>query len=140
MLSRSALDERPRHGVGFDADVLEARTSLQELVEKLDGLTPQQCIDKSQQLLSFARRDTSRPDRRPTVAVMYFDNGALTNSLDYAPLSKGLADMLVVSLTTNCGIRVVEREQLQRLLTEQNLSADRMDCSELALSYYGPEV
>src|SRR4051812_3264119 len=57
-------------------------------------------------------RDTSRPDRRPTVAVMYFDNGALTNSLDYAPLSKGLADMLVVSLTTNCGIRVVEREQL----------------------------
>jgi len=74
-------------------------------------------------------RDPARPDRRPTVAVMYFDNGALTNSVDYAPLSKGIADMLVVSLTTNCAIRVVEREQLQRLLTEQNLSPDRMDAA-----------
>src|SRR4051812_32700207 len=33
--------------------------------------------------------DASRPDRRPTVAIMYFDNGALTNRTDYAPLSKG---------------------------------------------------
>jgi len=74
-------------------------------------------------------RDASRPDRRPTVAVMYFDNGALTNRVDFEPLSKGIADMLVVSLRSNCGIRVVEREQLQRLLTEQNIPADRVDAA-----------
>jgi len=71
----------------------------------------------------------SRPDRRPTVAVMYFDNGAISNRLDYAPLSKGIADMLVVSLRSNCGIRVVEREQLQRILDEQNIPADRVDAA-----------
>jgi hypothetical protein len=37
--------------------------------------------------------------------------------------------MLVVSLRSNCGIRVVEREQLQRLLTEQNIPADRVDAA-----------
>jgi TolB-like protein len=70
-----------------------------------------------------------QPDRRPTVAIMYFDNGALTNRMDYAPLSKGIADMMVVSLRANCGIRVVEREQLQRLLAEQNLAPDRIDAA-----------
>jgi TolB-like protein len=74
-------------------------------------------------------RDPSRPDRRPTVAVMYFDNGALSNRTDYAPLSKGMADMMVVSLRANCGIRVVEREQLQRILAEQNIPADRVDAA-----------
>jgi TolB-like protein len=72
-------------------------------------------------------RDAARPDRRPTVAVMYFDNGALSNRADFAPLSKGIADMLVVALRSNCSIRVVEREQLQRLLTEIGLSADHID-------------
>jgi hypothetical protein len=60
---------------------------------------------------------------------MYFDNGALTNHTDFAPLSKGIADMMVVSLRANCRIRVVEREQLQRLLTEQNIPADRVDAA-----------
>ena len=60
---------------------------------------------------------------------MYFDNGALSNRTDFAPLSKGIADMLVVSLRSNCSIRVVEREQLQRLLTEQNIPADRVDAA-----------
>ena len=58
---------------------------------------------------------------------MYFDNGALSNRTDFAPLSKGIADMMSVSLRANCNIRVVEREQLQRLLTEQNIPADRID-------------
>lgn len=72
-------------------------------------------------------RDASRPDRRPTVAVMYFDVASTNNRADYAPFSKGIADMLVVSLRTNCAIRVVEREQLQRLLKEQNIPEDRVD-------------
>lgn len=71
----------------------------------------------------------TQPDRRPTVAVMYFDNGALSNRTDFAPLSKGIADMLAVALRSNCRVRVVEREQLQRLLTEQNIPADRIDAA-----------
>jgi CheY-like chemotaxis protein len=45
-----------RHDSAFDREVLETRTSLQELVEKLDTLTPEQCIEKSEFLASFARR------------------------------------------------------------------------------------
>ncbi|MEP6692694.1 MAG: CsgG/HfaB family protein [Gemmatimonadaceae bacterium] len=63
-------------------------------------------------------------DSRPTVAVMYFSNSALVRHDEYEPLSKGMAEMLITELTTNPGIRVVEREQLQKLLDEQNLAKD----------------
>lgn len=63
---------------------------------------------------------------KPTVAVLYFTNsvlGAKANE-DYAPLSKGMADMLIQELSVNTGIRVTERDQLQRVLEEQKLSTD----------------
>jgi curli biogenesis system outer membrane secretion channel CsgG len=57
-------------------------------------------------------------DSRPTVAVMYFSNGALFRHADYEPLSRGIADMLITGLAANERIRVVERSQIQRLLDE----------------------
>ena len=67
-------------------------------------------------------------DSRPTVAVLYFDNGALVGHADYAPLSKGMSEMMITELARNPGIRVVERDRLQHLLDEQNLSnGDRVD-------------
>jgi TolB-like protein len=62
-------------------------------------------------------------DTRPTVAVMYFTNAALVRNAEYAPLSKGIAEMLITELAGNRAIRVVERDQLQKLLEEQNLGA-----------------
>lgn len=63
-------------------------------------------------------------DRRPTVAVMYFGNGALgTAHQELAPLSRGIADLLITELSGNPNLRVIERDQLQRLLDEQSLSA-----------------
>ena len=51
-----------------------------------------------------------------TIAVSYFDN---TSGLDqYAPLSKGLADMLITDLSNIESIQIVEREKLQNLLEE----------------------
>ena len=67
-------------------------------------------------------------DTRPTVAVFYFDNAALVDNARYEPLRKGLAMMLGYELARNPGIRVVERDKLQALLTEQNLqNSDRVD-------------
>ncbi len=67
-------------------------------------------------------------DTRPTVAVLYFTNGALVNNESYAPLSKGMAEMLITELAQNSGIRVVERDRLQSLIEEQNLqNSDRVD-------------
>jgi curli biogenesis system outer membrane secretion channel CsgG len=67
-------------------------------------------------------------DRRPTVAVMYFGNGAVGAAhQELAPLGRGIADLLITELSGNPNIRVVERDQLQRLLEEQNLSgSDRV--------------
>ncbi len=61
-------------------------------------------------------------DSRPTLAVLYFTNSALVGGADYQPLSKGMAEMLITELSQNPGVRVVERDRLQALLEEQNLS------------------
>ena len=62
-------------------------------------------------------------DRRPTVAVMpSFDNGAIVNRADYEALGKGIADVLITELSANPSIRVIERDRVQQLLDEQNLS------------------
>jgi TolB-like protein len=58
------------------------------------------------------------PDTRPAVAVMYFTNGAMEHRADYEPFTRGIANMLMTGLGTNTGIRLVERDQLQKVLDE----------------------
>ena len=73
------------------------------------------------------------PDARPTVAVLYFTNGAISKNAEYAPLSKGMAEMLITELAANTNIRVVERDRLQSLLDEQNLgSSGRVEAGTAA--------
>jgi TolB-like protein len=68
------------------------------------------------------------PDNRATLAVMYFTNSALVRHDEYAPLSKGIAEMLITELAASPAIQVVERDRLQHLLDEQNLSqTDKVD-------------
>lgn len=63
-------------------------------------------------------------DARPTVAVMYFTDGAIGKAHDdFAPLSGGISDMMITDLSVNTKIRVVERDNLKKLMDEQNLSA-----------------
>jgi TolB-like protein len=60
---------------------------------------------------------------KPVVAVLYFDNNSFgPNRADYENLGKGIADMLINDMASNPNFRVVEREQIQSLLTEQNLT------------------
>jgi len=62
-------------------------------------------------------------DTRPTVAVMFFTDGAIGKEHEtLAPLSGGIADMLITDLSVNEKIRVVERDNLKKLMDEQNLS------------------
>lgn len=64
-------------------------------------------------------------DTRPTVAVLPFVNSAIGQANEeLKPLSKGIADLLITDLAQNPGIRVVERENIQKLLDEQNLARD----------------
>ena len=62
---------------------------------------------------------------KPTVAIMYFNDGAIGKAHDeLAPLSKGIADMLISEMSDNAGIKVVERDALQSVLSEQKLATD----------------
>jgi curli biogenesis system outer membrane secretion channel CsgG len=59
---------------------------------------------------------------RPTVAIMYFNNNVFTkDARDYDGLSKGVPDFLITEMSANSAIRVIERDQVQKLLDEQKL-------------------
>lgn len=77
-------------------------------------------------VLALAAAPTfAQDDMRPTVAVLPFVNSAIGQAnAELQPLSKGIADLLITSMAQNPAIRVVERENLQRLLDEQNLARD----------------
>ena len=80
-------------------------------------------------MVSPALAQDTTEDTRPTVAVMYFTNGAIGAAHEeLEPLRKGIADMLVTELAANPRIRVVERDQLRKLLDEQSLGrTDNID-------------
>jgi TolB-like protein len=64
-------------------------------------------------------------DTRPTVAVLPFTNSAIgASNAELAPLSQGIADLLLVELSQNTGIRVVERANLVSLMRQQDLARD----------------
>src|SRR5512143_1267556 len=72
-------------------------------------------------------------DARPTVAVLYFDNGAIGRAAEFEPLRKAMADVLITELSQNPNLRVVERDNLQALLDEQNLSGTKHIDKETAV-------
>lgn len=71
----------------------------------------------------------AQADARPTVAIMYFNNGSFgKDAKDYEALGRGVADFLITDLSSNPGIRVVERDALDKIIAEQNLGTqNRMD-------------
>ena len=59
---------------------------------------------------------------KPVVAVLYFDNNSIgKDRTDYDGVGKGMAELMTLDLLANPNLRVVERERIQALLTEQNL-------------------
>jgi TolB-like protein len=67
----------------------------------------------------------AQKDGKPTVAVMYFNNNAFgPGAKDYDGLMKGVPDFLVTEMSSNPNIRVIERDQVQKLVDEQKLTAD----------------
>lgn len=72
-------------------------------------------------------------ERKPTVAVMEFDNAAMVKRDEFAALTSGFQVMLTNAIATNPSIEVVERQKIQHLLDEQNLhTAGRIDAATAA--------
>src|SRR5215831_938321 len=72
-------------------------------------------------------------DTRPTVAVLYFDNGAIGRAADYDPLRKAMADMFITELMKNTNLHIVERDRLQALLEEIDLAQTKTIDKETAV-------
>src|SRR5260370_11842278 len=64
-------------------------------------------------------------DTRPGIAVLAFDNSGSYGQAkeNFDALEKGIAGMLISELAANPAARVVEREQIEKLLAEQHLGA-----------------
>jgi len=64
-------------------------------------------------------------DTRPGIAVFPFANGGSygQSKEDFDALERGIAGLMISELAQNPAARLVEREQVQRLLDEQNLGA-----------------
>jgi len=64
-------------------------------------------------------------DTRPGIAVLPFNNGGSygQGKEDFDALERGIAGMMISELSQNPAARVVERQEVQRLLDEQNLGA-----------------
>jgi len=64
-------------------------------------------------------------DTRPGIAVLPFSNGGSygQGKEDFEALERGIAGMMISELAQNPAARVVERQEIQRILDEQNLGA-----------------
>lgn len=74
-------------------------------------------------------------DTRPGIAVLPFNNGGSygQGKEDFDALERGIAGMMISELAQNPAARVVERQEIQRLLDEQNLGAQgRIDAQTAA--------
>ena len=62
-------------------------------------------------------------DTRPGIAVLPFDNSGSygQDKENFEALAKGIAGMMISELAANPSARVVEREQIEKLIAEQDL-------------------
>ena len=74
-------------------------------------------------LLALPMAVQAQADTRPIVAVLYFDNNSIgKDAADFNGLGKGVADLLINELAANANLRVVERDRVEALLKEQDLT------------------
>jgi len=59
----------------------------------------------------------------PVVAILAFDNNSIgKDAKDFDGIGKGVMDILITDLASNPKFRVVDRERVQQILAEQNLT------------------
>jgi TolB-like protein len=106
-------------------EILESQkgmaTDVKDIKEIVTGEAEIKQLASTEDYSTFeeVNKRTDISDRK-TIAVLYFDNSSNNSNLD--PLRKGLADMLISDLSNLNMLRVVEREKLEELLNEINLS------------------
>lgn len=65
-------------------------------------------------------------DTPKTIAILYFENNSIVDKDKLDPLKKGLADMMITEMSKIKGLKVVERQRIQSIIEELNLSETDM--------------
>jgi TolB-like protein len=74
-------------------------------------------------LVAFAPLAAQSNANAPVVAVLAFENGAFgPGAKDYDGIGKGIMDIVITDLASGTKVRVVDRERVQKVLEEQNLT------------------
>ena len=68
------------------------------------------------------RAQSADTDRRAGVLILDFNVSALKNAADWAPIGKGIPQLLRTELAANPDLRIVDRENLDHALTELRLT------------------
>jgi TolB-like protein len=72
---------------------------------------------------SFALPAVTAAQSKPVVAVLHFDNSSIGgNAKDYDGIGKGIQELLIADLAGNANYRLVDRERIQSVLEELNLT------------------
>ena len=69
-----------------------------------------------------AQQPSGGTDRRASVVLLDFTVTALKDAADWAPLGKGIPQILMTELSTNPDLRIVDRDRLQTVLDELHLT------------------
>ena len=65
----------------------------------------------------------AQADTRPIVAILSFDNNSIgSGRQEFDGIGKGIQETLIADMAANGKIRLVDRERIQRVLDEQNLT------------------
>lgn len=74
-------------------------------------------------LVAFAPLSAQSNANAPVVAVLVFENGSFgPGARDYDGIGKGIMDVMITDLASSSKVRVVDRERVQKILEEQNLT------------------
>lgn len=77
-------------------------------------------------VLTAATLSQAQTSTAKTIAVLYFENNSVVDKEKLDPLKKGLADMMITEMSKIKGIKVVERQRIQSIIEELNLSETDM--------------
>jgi type VI protein secretion system component VasK len=118
-------------GLATDPAAAEAASAVLDLL-----LAP---VNSADLALVAVTREVSRVqptevlNSRPTLAVLNFNVSAGARQGEFAPLSEGVAEMLMTELFSNRGLALVEYEQARQIRNLQNRgSVNRIDADAIA--------
>jgi len=101
-------------------DIRPSGTISKDIAKRIEMLRRDRATKIAQAAIARERELSPARYSDSTIGVVYFNSERLPENL--RPLSKGLAEMLVTDLSKVKSLRVVERTQTERLLTELKMS------------------